>query len=133
MSKINKSDILTIFNKQFIELIEDIGIIFPNDADLVKLKNFFILIKKSNPKIIITIFHKNVVEKYKKQILEGDISYFIEKDYSNDLKSSNNSEQIIEAIDRLRDSIRIMNEKNKITTIKYLQNLCKLADTYINS
>ena len=49
---LNKSNILTIFNNHFIEFIEDVVRIFPNDVDLVTVKNFFLLMRKTNPKLI---------------------------------------------------------------------------------
>jgi hypothetical protein len=127
---LNKSNILTIFNNHFIEFIEDIVRIFPNNIDLVTLKNFFVLIRKTNPKIIITVFYKYVVLKYQTYIDNGNINYFIEKDYQDDLTSNNNSDKIIEAINGLREPIQLMDEKNKLNTIKYLQNLCKLSSSY---
>ena len=127
---LNKSNILTIFNNHFIEFIEDIVRIFPNNVDLVTLKNFFILIRKSNPKIIITVFYTYVVLKYQTYIDNGNINYFIEKDYQDDLTYNDNSDKIIESINRLRNPIRLMDEKNKLNTIKYLQNLCKLSSSY---
>ena len=61
---LTKSNILTVFNNHFIEFIEAIVSIFPNDVDLVTVKNFFLLMRKSNPKLIITVFNKYVVLKY---------------------------------------------------------------------
>jgi len=129
---VNKQQILTIFNDHFMELLEDIIRIFPNDVDLLTIKNSFSLIRKSNPKLIITSFQKNVVIKYEKQIHNGDIHFFIEKDYNEDVNNEINSDKIIEAINRLREPIRRLDDKNKLNTIKYLQNLCKLSCSYHN-
>ena len=41
------------------------------------------------------------------------------------------SDKIIESINRLRNPIRLMNEEDKMKTVKYLQNLCKLSNSYI--
>ena len=43
---LTKSNILTVFNNHFIEFIEAIVSIFPNDVDLVTVKNFFLLMRK---------------------------------------------------------------------------------------
>jgi len=127
---LNKSNILTVFNNHFIEFIDDVISIFPNEVELVTVKNYFTLIRKSNPKLIITDFHKNVVLKYEKHIMNVYISFFIEKDYKEDLTNNEISDKIITSINRLRESIRLMNDKNKLNTIKYLQNLCKLYSSY---
>jgi len=127
---LNKANILTIFNTHFIEFIEDIISIFPSNIDLVTVKNFFLLIRKTNPRLLITVFYTHVVLKYQTYINNGSIDYFIEKDYTEDLSQNNNSDKIISAINRLREPIKLMDEKNKLNTIKYLQNLCKLSSSY---
>ena len=43
------------------------------------------------------------------------------------------SDKIIESINRLRNPIRLMNEEDKMKTVKYLQNLCKLSNSYIST
>ena len=127
---LNKANILTVFNTHFIEFIEDIVSIFPSNVDLVTVKNFFLLIRKTNPRLLITVFYTHVVLKYQTYINNGSIDYFIEKDYTEDLNQNNNSDKIISAINRLREPIKLMDEKNKLNTIKYLQNLCKLSSSY---
>jgi hypothetical protein len=127
---LNKSNILTAFNNHFIEFIEDIVRLFPDNVDLVTVKNFFQLMRKTNPKIIITVFYKHVVLKYQTQIDIGNLDFFIEKDYQDDLNNNNHFDKIIEGINGLRKPIRLMDEKNKLNTIKYLQNLCKLSSSY---
>jgi hypothetical protein len=128
---IPKQQVLKIFNDHFIEFIEDVIRVFPNDQELTIVKNYFLLIRKSNPKLIITVFYEYVYLKYDKEIQDNNIQFFIDKDYKDDLTENKNSDKIIESINRLRNPIRSMNEEDKIKTIKYLQNLCKLSNSYI--
>ena len=127
----DKTSLLKIFNDHFIEFIEDIVRVFPNDNDLMVAKNSLILMKKANPKLIIQVFYNNVYLKYNHKFEENNLDYFIDKDYQDDLTECNNAEKIIQCIDRLRNSIRMMNPNDKEKTIKYLQNLCKLSNSYI--
>ena len=76
------SIILTTFNDHFIEFVNDIINVFPEDTDILAAKNSFLLIRKANPKMIIKIWNKFVVDKYKDAIDNDDISFFINKDYS---------------------------------------------------
>ena len=126
-----KQQLLKVFNDHFIEFIDDIIRVFPTDVDLNTVKNYFLLIRKTNPKIIITVFHQHVYLKYNEQIQNNNIEFFIDKDYKDDLTENKNSDKIIESINRLRNPIRLMNEEDKMKTIKYLQNLCKLSNSYI--
>jgi hypothetical protein len=124
------SNILLTFNNQFIEFINYIETIFPDDTDIVTSKNAFILARKSNPKIIIKIWKTCIVLKYKTEIESGDLSFFINKDYSQDIYSTN-YDKIMECIDRLRQPIKNMDPTQQHTTMKYIQILTKLSDLYI--
>jgi hypothetical protein len=121
------SNILTIFNDHFVEFITDIHNVFPEDTDILTAKNSLIAIRKANPKLIVKIWIKYVATPYHDRILAGDVNFFIEKDYTNDLTRSGNADQIMESIDRLRNPVKQMNPENQQKTMKYIQNLCKLA------
>jgi len=126
------STILTAFNDHFMEFVNDIISVFPDDADILTAKNSFTLIRKANPKMIIKIWHKYVVEKYESVIDSGDISFFITKDYKDDLTNAENSEKITEAIDRLRNPVKLMTPEDQQKVMKYIQNLKKLSTVYQN-
>ena len=119
--------ILTAFNDHFFEFVNDIQEIFPDDHDLLVSKNSLMLVRRANPKMIVKIWNAYVVGKYKSEIESGNLDFFINKDYSSDFVNANNSEKIIEAIDRFRQPIKNMSEENKTKSIKYIQNLTKLA------
>jgi hypothetical protein len=121
------NNMLTIFNDHFVEFITDINNVFPEDPDILTAKNSLIAIRKANPKLIVKIWIKYVATPYQDRIMAGDINFFIEKDYSNDLTKSNNPDQIMESIDRLRNPVKLMNPDNQQKTMKYIQNLCKIA------
>jgi len=123
-------NILTAFNAHFIEFVNDICVVFPENKDLLTAKNSLIAIKKANPKMIIKIWSTLVVGKYKSEIENGDISFFIEKDYSNDLAGTNNFESIQNSIDGLRTPIKNMTIEDQTKAMKYIQNLTKLSFLY---
>ena len=119
--------ILTAFNDHFFEFVNDIQEIFPDDHDLLVSKNSLMLVRKANPKMIVKIWNAYVVGKYKSEIEAGNLDFFINKDYSSDFINANNSDKIIESIDRFRQPIKNMSEQNKLKSIIYIQNLTKLA------
>ena len=125
-----KLTILTAFNDHFIEFVSDIISVFPDDIDIISAKNSFLLIRKANPKMIIKIWHKYVVEKYESEIDIGDIGFFINKDYTADLSNAENSDKIMESIDRLRNPVKLMNDAEQKITMQYIQNLKKLSVIY---
>ena len=126
----SNSNILSAFNDHFVEFISDVQCVFPENTDVLTAKNSLMMIRKANPKMIIKIWKTNIVDKYRNQIENGDISFFIEKDYSNDLSKAEYSDKIMEGIDRLREPIKQMSEDNQQKTMKYIQNLTKLCILY---
>jgi accessory colonization factor AcfC len=124
------SGILSVFNNHFVEFVEDIHRVFPDDVDILTAKNSLLMIRKANPKMIIKCWDVFIVGKYKTVIEGGDISFFIDKDYSNDLQTNRESKKINDAIDRLRAPVKMMNEEEKAKIVKYLQNLTKLSEAY---
>jgi hypothetical protein len=126
----SSQNILTAFNDHFVEFISDVQSVFPENADVLTAKNSLMMIRKANPKMIIKIWRSNIVDKYRSQIESGDISFFIEKDYSSDLTKTEYSDKIMEGIDRLRNPIKDMAQDNRDKTMKYIQNLTKLCILY---
>jgi hypothetical protein len=126
----DKSSILRAFNTHFFDFIEDLLGIFPNNNDLVVAKTSFDTIKKANPTAIIKAWLKFVYHPYKDVIDNGDISFFFDKDYSDDLSTVSNANKILNIIDTLREPIKEMGDANKEHTTKYIQNLSKLSMMY---
>ena len=121
------SNFVTIFNDHFNEFVNDIQSVFPDDTDILTAKNALLAIRKANPKLIVRIWIKYVYNPYKEQIESGNIAFFLVKDYANDFARNDNSDKIMESIDRLRSPIKNMSAENQAKTMKYIQNLSKLA------
>jgi hypothetical protein len=124
------NNLLTAFNDHFVEFLTDIQRVFPEDVDVLTAKNALLTIRKTNPKIIVKIWTKCVVGEYKKEIDAGDIAFFINKDYTKDVATSNSSDKITESIDRLRNPVKQMSAEDQTKVMKYIQNLTKLATLY---
>ena len=124
----SSSNILTAFNDHFFEFLSDIQSVFPNDTDILTAKNALLAFRKANPKLIVRIWSLLVIGKYKKEVEDGNIDFFINNDYANDVSNASNSDKILEAIDRLRNPIKQMTAENQAKSMKYIQNLTKLAE-----
>jgi len=122
------NNILTAFNDHFVEFVSDIQSVFPDDVDILSAKNALLGIRKANPKMIVKIWNQFIVGKYKGEIEVGNLEFFMNKDYSNDVSVSQYSDKIMESIDRLREPIRNMSPENQEKVMKYIQNLTKLAE-----
>lgn len=133
----SNSTILTAFNTQFFEFIDDVVKLFPEDKAITQCKQILSLAKKGNPKLIISYWFQYMTVPYFKQITEGDISFFIEKNYQDDLgnvnKNAKENEQFIKEINRLREPVRKMDDTNKGICMKYIQNMAKLSQMYFQT
>ena len=121
------SSLVSIFNNHFGEFLEDVQNVFPENVDVAAAKNALIAIRKTNPKLLINIWNTRIAIPYAKEIEEGNIDFFILKDYSQDLGKADNSDKIMESINRLRGPIMNMTKEDQEKTMKYIQNLSKLA------
>lgn len=126
----DKSSILKSFNQLFFDFVNDIIFIFPDNTDIATAKTSFELIKKSNPTAIAKVWFSYVAVPYNDVIQQGNIDFFIEKDYSTDLNSLSNSNDIIKIIDSLRNPIKSMSETNKQVSCEYIQKLTTLSVMY---
>jgi hypothetical protein len=125
--------LLTAFNDHFMEFVNDIHEVFPDDVDILSAKNSFSMVRKMNPKILIKSWDSLVVGKYQSAIEAGDLSFFMNKDYTRDLQdvpNNPNAERIVSAIDRLRTPIKSMSPDNQAKIMKYIQNLTKISNLY---
>ena len=113
------------FLNQFTDFVEDIQSVFPDDADIESAKTALFLIKKTNPRILMNAWSIYIVGPYSDQIEKGDIGFFLEKDYTRDLEYMGNA--VMQKVDALRGPIRDMGADNQAKSMKYIQNLTKLA------
>jgi hypothetical protein len=122
--------VIKAFNDHFVEFLEDIQRVFPDDADIATVKNSLIAMRKANPKLIILTFKECVSGVYHKEIDRGDLEFFINKDYGKDMGEGSISNAVLNKIDCLREPVKQMNDDDQKKAIKYIQNLTKLCDLY---
>ena len=125
-----KQTLQKAFNDHFEEFIQDIVNVFPDNVDVVTASKSMTLLRKANPRLIIGIWNKYVSLKYATQIDNGEIDFFTEKDYGDDTSKMDNSAQVVNAINRMREPVRLMSPENQMKTMKYIQNLKKLCVMY---
>lgn len=127
------SDKITVqraFNTQFIEFIEDISSIYPDNIELKSAVDSFDYFRKLNPSLIIKAWYKYVHVPYANVIEKGDLDFFFNKDYSSDITNLSNNDEILKIIEKLRGPIQGMSDTNKEHTKCYLKNLNKLSNVY---
>jgi len=127
--------IIKLFNRHFTEFIDDIMRVFPKDKHIRTARLFIVNINRINPKLVIKYWKVYITDLYGPNIREGDISFFIEKNYDEDVGTSDqyNGTKLLGIIELIRVKVRSMGKDNQIKTIKYLQNLTKLSSLYFKT
>ena len=128
----NNSMLLQGFNNHFEEFVSDVQTVFPDDLDVNTAANLLGTLRKANPKMIIRIWKAYISDKYGVQIEKGDISFFLGKNYGQDLQDLDSSKRVLDAIEKLRAPINAMSKENKDKSMKYIQNLTKLSNMYFS-
>jgi hypothetical protein len=128
----DKKTILRTFNNHLFEFLDDVIRIFPDNLNIQTAKTSFYAIKQANPTIIIKTWIQYIYMPYKETIDLGNIDFFFNKDYSEDLVYLANSKEVLKIVDTLRGPVSNMTETQKQFTMEYLQNLSKLSFLYAN-
>ena len=126
---------LTNFINQLNGFLNDLLIILPGNEGIISAKKYVDTLSKINPKLLLSLWYESVTEKYNRQINEGDLDFALNKDYSEEVigKSENSAESsssILLIIDNLKTATKKLDEDQKKTIIKYLQNITQLTQLY---
>ena len=70
-------------------------------------------LRKANPRLIILTFKDHVRNPYGAQIEEGNLEFFLEKDYTSDVEGSTQAGAILDKVDKIKEPIRNMDETEK--------------------
>ena len=106
------------------------ALIKPNKLDIKTGKTFIEGVKRVNPKKIITYWRDNILMLYETEILDGEITFFVNKDYRNDIGTE---VQTLKVLEDIRGLVRETTKENKEKAMKYLQNLTKLCKLYFSN
>ena len=128
----SRSVIIKSFNICFLDFINDISSLYPSNKDIKTSLKSIELINRLNSSMIIKVWNSNICLPYQSFIDAGDISFFIDKNYKDDLALVSNADDILLIIDKIREPINSMSVINRKHTMKHIQNLSKLSIAYAN-
>ena len=121
---------LTAFNTQLMNLINDLSNIYPEDKELMVAKTSIELLRKANPRKVLEGF-ANFIFPYRTQINTRDESFFVTHDFT-ELASEYNGESNFNMIRaKFVQYWQELSVHNKETIWTYFQVLLKIADKCI--
>jgi len=116
--------VLKAFSTQMENLSNELCELFPTDVNLKTINNTIILLKKTNPRKLLDFFNLYVL-KYEQKIKSNNESFFLEKNYKEDIDDFNkNSVNIITC---LKTYWKDLTKQSKTNIWLYLNVLLKLS------
>ena len=126
----DKKEILKVFTNQLNEFCEDICKVFKEDIKILFVRDAISAFSYISPIKLIQIWKIYTVDPYREQINNKDFTFFIEKDYTDDLLNFEKKDIIINKLNEIRDFVKNMDKNNIDKAMKYIENLVKLCDLY---
>lgn len=127
----DKREVMTAFNNQYKEFMDDIERLFPDEKEVKQMKQGIEMLKKANPRKLIELWKVFVTDKYQKEIDEGDYNFFTNKDYSTDLDEfAKNNNEVVNSIEKFKSYTKKLDNKNLETAMSYVKNLSTLCILY---
>ncbi len=91
------------FNKEYFDFLNFIkGHIEDSSFKTFYRKNQ--IIKETNPKLFIRTWYDRIGSKYHEQVMHRDISFFLNKDYNDDVSDMGNSNMLLKYINKFKES-----------------------------
>lgn len=114
---------LKAFTNQSERFFNELTEMFPQDKHIAMAKNSLFIIKKANPRKLLELF-KHYFYCYEKKILEKDESFFLERDYDDQLSDYVKS---LNAVTNLKQYWKNLSDNTKNSIWLYLIILLKLS------
>jgi len=122
---------LNAFLNQLEGFVNEILVVFPNDTDFKVLSNSIGLLRKTNPRSILTLFFTSILP-YKKYIMSKDEKFFLIHEFiKDDTTVGIEKNDIIDMTNKLRVLWSNLTDVNKEMIWKYFQVLILLGERCI--
>lgn len=126
----SKALYLDTFNNHILEFINDILVLYPNDKDIISSKRYLGTLTFVNKTFLIKTWYANS-NIFKDEIQDGNISFFLNRTYDDDINKAYNTDYSNYLIKRVKEIVKELESDNLQKAIKYIQNLTKLSCLYM--
>ena len=121
------------FNTVYFEFISFLKDHSNGDKLFNKLYQKIYIIKNTNIKLFIKVWYESITLKYYQSILDENLSYFLNKDYNQDIDTIENSNDILRYIHYFKTNYNTFEKKIIDSFIKYIKELTQLSYMYFNA
>ena len=118
---------LSAFTNQMEAFASELSSMFPEDVDLKTALNMIKMIKKVNPRKLLSVFEK-FTSGYKDQIMSKDERFFIDHDFNDLASKTGQSDYTYALVTQIKSHWKDMSNESKEASWQYFIVLFKLAD-----
>jgi hypothetical protein len=116
------------FNKLYFEFIQFIKLHLEDDHNFKTFYRKNIIMKDVNPKYFISTWNNRITKSYYEQICQRNIDFFLNKDYTNDVKGE--SSMLMVYIIKFKKAYDTLEETIKTTFVNFIVNLTHMSFLY---
>ena len=133
MSKQEKTSWFKLFNSTYFELLKMMKDNSDKNKDFLRFYKQNLFLKRANIKLFIRTWYTNITCFYMEPILNGNIQFFLEKDYSaeiNENKDFSNSYSIESYVQYFKEIYNTLKQEDVDAFVEKVQELTKLSKLY---
>ena len=119
------TSLVKVFNDHLNEFIVNVSFIFEDKKALMQLKKYIKNLMLINSSKIIKLWYEYSI-KYEKNIMNKDFEYFLNKNYTRDIKE----DWMFKYIEHFQKELKYTSNSNKDKIMSYVLNLTKIAIMY---
>ena len=118
------------FNKEYFEFLKFIKEHLKEDPNFRMFYRKNKILREANPKFFIRTWYNRIGSKYHKEVMQRDISFFMNKDYENELNEIGESTLLLKYINKFKESYPSLEESVKEQFVSYIVNLTDKSFLY---
>ena len=125
----NQKEILKKFVKIFFDFLEFVKKYSNKNSEFLSFYRKSFLLKKTNIRLFIKMWYEHICSLYFKPIMEGNVDFFLHKDYKTEINKGNNT-IIIDCIKHMKELYTKLEKDIVNVFVVYMQKLTYLSALY---
>lgn len=123
--------LVKVFSEHLYDFYNELIILYPKNNELKAGRTMVETLKKFNPKKLMESWKIYVVIPYEKQIMQGDLDYFLNHTFEEECSNTKyGKKESQEWMNEIKSIVKSMDTDNLNKSIKYFQNLTKICNIY---
>ena len=124
--------LLKAFNQVNMEVVDFCVALMPDNIELATMKNALTGLIATTPELNLITFRECTLNKYRSNLEARDVSFFVKREYDNNVEDIGISKLVFEKMDCLRMPVGNMKKEEQGKILDLMQKMMKLCDMYSN-